>query len=419
MRLIKTAGSVVAALAMLGGLVAPASARTLEVEWRTDADLKAFGQYLEVDEGTGDAFALLMYADGKEVLRRLDAATGEVEWAVPVPWMTALVSDPTTGQVVLSGRRESRQVVMYVSGDGRVVREVVTDVPAVPVAMAVDETTGQVCSLGSKRKAGQSLITWYTSCWTSAGDAVFSDAEVVGDGRSFPSALGVDPRTHRVYAAGTSRARKFNDGRVGLVVLRSFSASGALKWQARKKVPTPDGALEMAIDSKRRLVHVVDQPGLIQSPVSLVTFDRRGKSRPVRRFQDLGSVHDLEIALTTRGRVLIGDADVTRASVRVYSARGRLLRKAVVRTERNPRRAYHSQVAIDPVRERVHLLGGGGDTPSRVHTYDVHGKRLSRVVVDDRHVIEGELVVHGPTGRVFVSTSQFQEDGQRVTALRE
>jgi hypothetical protein len=97
-RLIKTAGSVVAALAMLGGLVAPASARTLEVEWRTDADLKAFGQYLEVDEGTGDAFALLMYADGKEVLRRLDAATGEVEWAVPVPWMTALVSDPTTGR---------------------------------------------------------------------------------------------------------------------------------------------------------------------------------------------------------------------------------------------------------------------------------------------------------------------------------
>ena len=418
MRLIKAAGSVVAALSVLGSLVAPASARTLEVEWQTDAALKAFGQQLEVDEGSGDVFALLKYAGGDAVLRRLDAATGEVEWTVPVPLMTELVPDPTTCQVVLSGLRESRQVVLFVSGDGRVVREVATDVPGAPIALAVDRTTGQVCSLGSKRKAGQSLITWYTSCWTSAGDAVFTDEEVVGDGRSFPSALSIDPRTHRVYAAGTSRARKYNDGRAGLVVLRSFSASGALKWQARKKVPTPEGIVEMAVDSKRRLVHVAVQPGLIQSPVSLVTFDRRGKARSLRRFEDLGSVYEVEVALTARGRVLIAGADVTRASLRVYSARGRLLRAAVVRTERNPRRAYHYRIAIDPVRERVHVLGGGGDTPSRAHTYTFRGKRVSRVVVDTRNVIEGDLVVDRSSGRVFVTTSVFQDDGQRVTALQ-
>ena len=418
MRLITTAGSVVAALAMLGGMVAPASARTLEVEWQTDAALKAFGQQLEVDQGSGDVLALLQYAGGDAMLRRLDAATGAVEWSVPVPWMTELVPDPTTGQVVLSGLRESRQVVLFVSGDGRVVREVTTDVPGAPIELAVDETTGQVCSLGSKRKAGQSLISWYTSCWTSAGDAVFTDEEVVGDGRSFPSALSIDPRTHRVYAAGTSRATKYNGGRAGLVVLRSFSASGELKWQARKKVPTPQGIVEMAIDSKRRLVHVVVQPGLIQSPVSLVAFDRRGRARSLKHFEDIGTVYEVEVALTARGRVLIAGADVTRASLRVYSARGRLLRSAVVRTERNPRRAYHARVAIDPVRERVHLLGGGGDTPSRVHTYTFRGKRLSRVVVDTRDVIEGDLVVHRSSGRVFVTTSLFQADGQRITALR-
>jgi hypothetical protein len=417
-RLSKAVGSVVAALAVLGGLVAPASARALEVEWQTDADLEAYGQYLEVDQGSGDVFALLMYAGDATVLRRLDAATGEVEWVVPVPGMTGLVADPTTGQVVLSGLRDKRQVVVFVSGDGRVVREVVTDVPAYPGSLAVDETTGQVCSLGSKRKAGQSLITWYTSCWTSAGDAVFTDAEVVGDGRSFPSALGIDPRTHRVYAAGTSRAKKWNGGRGGLVVLRSFSASGKLAWQSRTKVPTPDGTIEMVIDSKRRLVHVVDQPGLIESPVSLVTYDRRGTSRPVRHFEDLGSVSDLEVALTPRGRVLIASADVTRASLRVYTGRGRLLHEAVVRTERNRRRAYHSRIAIDPVHGWFHVLSGGGDTPSRVHTYDNRGTRLSTVVVDDRHVIEGDLVVQGPSGRVYVTTSLFQQAGQRVTALR-
>ena len=419
MRLIKAAGSVAAALAMLGGLVAPASARTLEVEWQTDAGLKAFGQYLEVDEASGDAFALLKYAGDDAVLRRLDAATGAVEWTVPVPAMTALVPDPTTGQVVLSGLRDNRQVVVFVSGDGQTVREVATDLPAGPVAMAVDETTGQVCTLGSKRKAGQSLITWYTTCWSSAGDPVFGDEEVVGDGRSFPSALGIDPRTHRVYAAGTSRARKYNKGRAGLVVLRSFSASGSLKWQARTKVSTPEGVVEMAVDPKRRLVHVVVQPGLIESPVSLVTFDRRGKSRPVRRFEDIGSVSDMAVALTTRGRVLIAAADVDRAGLRVYSPRGRLLRRAVVRTEPDRFEAYHAQVAIDPVRERAHLLGGGGDTPSRVHTYTFRGKRLSRVVVDTRHVIEGDLVVHGPSGRVFVTTSLAREDGQRVTGLEQ
>ncbi|MBL0746259.1 hypothetical protein [Nocardioides baculatus] len=417
MRLVKTAGSVAAALAMLGGLAAPASARALDVEWQTDAVLKAYGQYLEVDEASGDVFTLLMYAGDGTVLRRLDAATGAVEWAVPVPGMTDFVSDPTTGQVVLSGLRDKRQVVMFVSGGGQVAREVATDIPAAPVAMAVDETTGQVCSLGSKRKAGQSLITWYTSCWTSAGDAVFTDEEVVGDGRSFPSALDIDPRSHRVYAAGTSSARKFNDGRAGLVVLRSFNASGKLTWQARTKVRTPDGRIQMAIDSERRLVHVVDQPGRIESPVSLVTYDRRGKARTVRRFEDIGSISDVAVALTPRGRVLVAAVDVDRAGLRVYSPRGRLLRKAKVRTERDRFEAYHAAVAIDPVREQVHVLGGGGDTPSQVHTFTTRGKRLSRVVVDDRHVIEGDLVVHRATGRVFVTTSLFREDQQRVTAL--
>ena len=264
MRLIKAAGSVVAALAMLGGLAAPASALPLEVEWQNDSDLVASGQRLVVDEESGDVFALSQSGDGNEVLRRLAAATGEVEWVLPVPSMSDLVADPTTGQVVLSGLRDKRQVVVFVSGDGRVVREVGTDLPAYAQALAVDETTGQVCTLGSKRLAGQSLITWYTACWTSAGDAVFSDAEVVGDGRSFPSAIAIDPSTHRVYAAGTSRARKFNDGRAGLVVLRSFTASGALTWEAHKKVPTPEGRIAMAIDSQRRLVHLVDQPGLIR-----------------------------------------------------------------------------------------------------------------------------------------------------------
>lgn len=162
---------------------------------------------------------------------------------------------------------------------------------------------------------------------------------------------------------------------------------------------------------------MLNEPGRIQSPVSLVSFDTRGRTKFVRSWEDLGSVYESAVAVSDSGRVLAVATEVAHATLRVYSRSGRLVRSAVVRTAPNKRRAFHDQIVIDSRRERVHVLAGGGDTPSRVLTYDFRGKRLSSVVVDRRDVIEGNLAVDLRSGRVFVSTSRFQDVEQRVTAL--
>ena len=416
MQLIRTAGTVFGALAMLGAVVPAASARPAEVEWRADIDLEGWGQQLVVDPGSGDVLALLQPDKGSEVLRRLDARTGAVEWTVPVPGMSHHEVDPSTGHVVLGGMRDSRQVLVLVSAEGQVVREVVTDVSADLIELVVDQVSGQVCTFGSQRVSRDSR-TWDTACWTSAGDAVFADQRAMPSGRSVPSALAIDPQSHRVYAGGTIRTPG-ERGRVDGVVLLAYDASGVLQWEARRRTVTPSGDLQVALDPDRGRIHLVNRPGLIQSPVSLISFDDRGRRTSTRSWEDLASVYQAAVAVTSRGRVLTAATEVAHATLRTYSPSGRLLRSAVVRIAPNPRRAYHDQVVIDSRRERVHVLAGGGDTPSRVHTYDFRGRRLSSVVVDRRNVIEGTLAVDLETGRVFVATSQVQDPGQRVTALR-
>ena len=258
---------------------ASASARPAEVEWRVDIDLEAGIQELVVAPGSGDVLTLLQPGDGTEVVRRLDGRTGAVEWTFLAPWMTHLAVDPSTGRVVLGGSRDSGQVLVFLSADGELVREVVTDVSADLAELAVDEVSGQVCTLGSQR-ASRDSTTWATACWTAAGDAVFADQRAMPRGRSLPSAVAIDPRSHRVYAAGTTRIAGPRGRREGVVLL-AYDASGVLRWEARKRTVTPRGDLEMAIDSARRRIHLLDEPGVIQAPVSLNLVQRpRGGGRP-------------------------------------------------------------------------------------------------------------------------------------------
>ena len=44
----------------------------------------------------------------------------------------------------------------------------------------------------------------------------------------------------------------------------AYDASGVLRWEARKRTVTPRGDLEMAVDSARRRIHLLNEPGIIQ-----------------------------------------------------------------------------------------------------------------------------------------------------------
>ena len=417
MRLSRTTGTLVAALAMVGGLAAPVAAKDLTIEWVDDVEAKDLPQQLVVDPGTGDAFAL----DGTyeaQVLRRLDAETGAVEWTVPVPGMTHFAADPSSGQVVLAGSRNAGQFLTFVSADGTVEGPIATTVTAKLFELAVDATTGQVCTIGQERRRSATPNAWVTACWTSAGQPVFADTWQPPVGSALPNALAIDPSSHRVYTAGTSRPRAGRHQKQKTLVLLAHEASGAQRWKrVQRGVRTP-GWFDIAVDPQRGRIHLVNQPGLIESPVELYSFDSRGKLRFTRSWEDLGSVYTTDVKVTPEGDVLVVGGGAATASLRAYAPSGRLRSKAVVRIARDRRENYLQEIAIDPRRGLAHLLAGGGDTPIEVASFTFRGKKRSDVVVDRRKAIFGEIAVDPAAGRVYTSVALFDRPGQRITALR-
>lgn len=417
-RIVRTTGALVAALATVGGLASPVAAAPLRVEWVDDVAVEDYQQQVVADPATGDALVLQSRPEGAgdgSMLRRLDAATGTVEWTVLVPYASRLAVDPSSGQVVVGGARDAGQFLVLVSADGASVREVATTVDTPVLELVVDPTTGQICTLGVARRRSATPNAWVTSCWTSAGESVFVDTWQPPKGRSVASTLGIDPRTHRVYIAGT--ARPTATGRRSVVLL-SREASGEKRWDKIRPGAFMPGYLDVAIDPRRGTVQLVNEPALIESPVQLFSFAASGRLRFARSWEDLGSVYETDVQVTSKGHVLVVASSDAYASLRTYAASGRLLDKARVRFVREPRENYLQEIAIDPRRELVHLLVGGDRLPIRVSTWTFDGRRRSSVVVERRRAIFGDITVDPASGRVLASTLLIDEPGSRVTALR-
>ena len=380
------------------------------------------GQSLAVDPASGDVLALSAAWSAEQVLRRRDGRTGSVEWVLELSGaMTYLALDQSSGRVVVAGFDDGVQQLVFVSGHGAVLREVATNVTALVLELEVDQSSGQVCTLGPQ---GRSITgkTWVTSCWTSEGAPVFSRAWSPPDGQSQPSALAIDPISHRVYAAGTSRPYGKYTGRREEVVLLAHDAGGTLLWQGSSPGAVFPSSVEMSLDTGRGHIHLLGKPAYDGWPMRLFSFDAEGRQRLRTGWRDQGSGFDAVLAVTATGGILTASATHRHASLRSFSPSGRLVDAHVVRLVEGDSDGTLQEVVIDPRRRRAHVLAGNGypDYTARVRSFTFGGKELSRPVVDRRKEIWLEdIAVHLASGRVFAATTRSAKSSHRITALSQ
>jgi hypothetical protein len=404
---------------LLAGMPASAIARPLDVEWQNDAKHPGEYQLLVVDPTTGDILAMTSPSSDAQVVRRLDGRTGEVEWTMGVNGMSHLALDRSSGRVVLAGSGADGLRLTVLRGDGAVVLDMLTAVTVQLIELVVDPVTGQICTLGPQGRSNTTK-TWVTSCWAAKGTAVFSRAWSPPDGQSQPSALGVDPRSHRVYVAGTSRPYERHTGRRQDVVLLAYDSTAPLLWQDRSRGAVFLSYFSMALDHERHRIHLLGDPAVINSPMRLFSFDSEGHKRFSTGWRDPESSYDTALAVTSSGCVLAVSAGSRRATLRSYAGSGRLLGSEVVRVVDRDSEGTLQKVAIDPRRRRAHVLASSGwsEHMARVHSFTFDGQRLSRTVVDRRKDVSlAAILVHRASGRVYAATTPWRPGNQRITAL--
>ena len=417
----RTSTSVVAALLLVLGLGAPATARPYDVTWRDVADLPGDGQVLAVDQATGDVLAMTSPFQDSQVVRRLDGRTGEVEWVTEVTGdPTRIAVDPTDGRVVLAGAYQGPLRLLVLSAGGQVLQDLTTDIVVRSIVdLEIDPASGLACTLGSQgRKDTEKL--WMTSCWERSGALRFSQAWEPPDGKSQPNELVIDPVGSRVYVAGTSRSHedRGRGARQDLVVL-AYEPDGTLRWERRRFGAVFPSYLEVAFDSARGRLHVLAEPAIIQQPMQLFAFDRRGRTRFVRTWRDRSSSYESAVAVTPKGDVLAVSAGGSHASLRAYSPSGRL------RTARPVRIAARGddglpKVVIDPARTSAHVLNDSSeDRGATVRTFRFTGRRIASVLVDPHpDAYTASIALHDATGSVFAATNPWPEGPDRLVALR-
>lgn len=378
------------------------------------------GQSLAADPASGDVLALSTASSAEQVVRRLDGRTGSVEWVVELSGaMTYMALDPSSGRVVLAGFDGGVQQLVFVSGDGAVLREVATNVTARVLELEVDESSGQVCTLGPQGRSNTEKA-WVTSCWTSEGEPVFTSAWSPPDGQSQPSALAIDPISHRVYAAGTSRPYGEYTGRREEVVLLAHAAEGTLLWQGRSAGAVFPSYVEMSLDPGRGRIHLLGKPAYDGWPMRLFSFGADGRRRFRTGWRDQGGGFEAALAVAATGSILTASATYRHASLRSFSPSGRPLGAEVVRLVEGDSDGTLQKVVIDPRRRRAHVLAGNGypDYTARVRSFTFGGRQLSRPLVDRRKDIWLEdIAVHLASGRVFAATTRDGSSSHRITAL--
>jgi hypothetical protein len=306
-------------------------------------------------------------------------------------------------------------------GRGAVVWDVLTATKASVTALAVDPTSGQICTFGALGRSNTER-TWLTSCWAADGTPIFSHAWSPPDGPSQPNTLVVDPRSHQVYVAGTSRPFGEHTGRRQDVVLLAYDSVGRLMWSTRSKGAVFPSYFDIALDSERRRIHLLGDPAVINSPTRLFSFDTAGHKRFATGWQDPESTSSGELAVTSSGRVLAVSAGSRRATLRSYAGSGRLLSSERVLIADRGRDGGLPKVAIDPRRGRAHILSDVNwpDYIARVYSFTFAGRRLSRPIVDrGKFVTSSAIAVHPANGRVFAATTLWPRGRHRITALSD
>lgn len=413
-------GLLVVPAPLLAGVAAPAGSdapRPLEIVWQVDDERDGDELRLVVDARSGDVLALTSSFDSSQ-LRRLDGRTGAVEWAVEATRMSRVASDGAGG-AVLAGEGAQGQTLLSVSADGAVLDAVDSQVDAKVYDLVVDPGTRRACILGARRRRDTGRF-WVTSCWAADGTLVFSRAWKPEGGSSRPHALAIDPRSHRVYVVGASGPYASHEVARQDAILLAYTAGGRPLWQARRAGPISPSTFHVVVDPARRRVHVLGESTRYQAPTTLFSFGADGRKRFARSWVGRQSWLTSRLGLTSTGEVIVASAAYEHAAVRSYRPSGRLIRKKVVRLWVPGEQRWADDVAVDTRRGLVHVLAGdGGDYPaSTVATLTPGGRLVSRVEVDDRAVLGATLAVHEASGRVYVGTTRWPEQTQRITGLR-
>lgn len=412
----------VAVVALLGCLPASAAARPLEATWRNTLAHPSDRQVIVVDPATGDLFAMTAPFYENQTVRRFDAQTGAVEWTTAVSGaLSFLAVDRSTGRVVLAGEATGGTRLTVLDERGAVVWDALTRTKASVTALAVDSTSGQICTFGALGRSNTEKA-WLTSCWSANGTSIFSHAWSPPDGPSQPNALVVDPRSHRVYVAGTSRPYGKHTGRRQDVVLLAYDPTGHLMWSTRSKGAVFPSYFDVALDSEHGRIHLLGDPAVIDSPTRLFSFDTAGRKRFAAGWQDPESTYAGELAVTPAGRVLAVSASGRMATLRSYARSGRLLSSEQVQIADRGRDGGLPKVAIDPRRGRAHILNdmNSPDYIARIYSFTFTGRRLSRPIVDKgKFMTSAALAVHPTSGRVFAATTLWPRGRHRITALSD
>jgi len=412
--------ALVAAAALVVGMGAPAQA--YDVQWRDSSELPGDGQVLAVDQADGDVLAMTVLFQGSQVVRRLDGRTGAVEWSTEVTGgLTSIEVDPTDGRVVLVGAYQRPLRMVVLDRDGQVLRDEDTGIAMSSVAdLEVDPESGLACALGpvgGKRDASG----WVTSCWDRSGALTFSRGWRPQEGLTIADKLLIDAERDRVYVAGTTRRVDRARSKRQDLVLLSYDTGGALRWQKRKSGVVFPSRLEAALDPARGRIHVLAEPTTIRQPTQLFSFDTRGRSRFVRSYRDVGSTFESAVAVTPKGDVVAVVAAGDRTSIRTYRPSGRLRTTHVVRTaDRGNPGSLIPQVAIDPVRGRVHVVNDRGLARGAVlWSFNAAGRRTSSVLVDTaKSVFAVSIALHADSGRVVTSTHAWREGLDQLVSVR-
>jgi hypothetical protein len=412
--------------AVLAALPAIAAGQPPEAAWRNTMKHPADTQLLLVDPSSGDLVAVTAPSnDAAQVVRRLDGRTGMVEWTAEVGgWMTEAAVHPTAGGVVLAGEQGEGLRLVTLDDGGAVMWERLTAGETL-VGLAVDRVSGQTCTVGRNGRRRASSKTWLTSCWTASGAPVFSHAWSPPDGPSQPNDVAIDPRTHRIYVAGTSRPLARLSERGQDVVLLAYEADGRLVWTARSRGAVRVSFFDIVLDAARGRVHLLGQPYYANYPMRLFSFTTDGRKRFEKSWRDGGDVSDSELAVTSSGVVLAVSAGDHRATLRSYSGSGRLLQSTHVAIADRDGWGGTARVAIDRRRRRAHVVNDETDAEhtTSLYSFAFTGRLLARSGVDRAEPVPphyesltSSIAVDQRTGRVFAGTTLSESGRHRITA---
>lgn len=403
-RTLAALATLTAVTATLVGVTTPAGAAPGDPAWdRFPVVRVASPQAPVLDPRSGDVFvasAAAWWMAGPSTLSRVDGRTGRVEWTRPAdPGRkpgSVQVDAPRRRLVVTgsgwAGPEGAQKVSGYVAVHDLDGRELWHRTDLSPgeesrvLDVAVDDASGQVCatSANSTDVLPQGVVpTTRLTCWTAAGDPVFTQAWPSGFAPTSGGHLAIDRRSHQVLVA--SRDQEGGSA----TAVRAFSAAG--EPLSRLELEPGLQVHDLLVDPRRALAHVVGRDSAGRGVV--VGLNSRGAQRsrtswgPPRAVA--GVVLDATV-LPRSGTMVVAAPSGGRLHVHAIEPSGRRAERTVIR------RVGRGAVAtIDPRDGRVLTSAIRG---KRVHTSarTLEGRVLWEHVLGTRGKVRPTQGVHDP-----------------------